>query len=65
MANQPTPIQVQKYLSGVDYPANKDDLVRHAESHGADDRVLEALRSIPERRYEGPNAISKEIAHSG
>ncbi|GDY29017.1 DUF2795 domain-containing protein [Gandjariella thermophila] len=65
MANQPTPIQVQKFLSGVDYPASKEDLVRHAEQHGADRQVLDALRSIPERRYNGPNAISKEIAHSG
>jgi hypothetical protein len=65
MADRPTPIQVQKYLSGVDYPAGKHDLVRHAEQQGADERVLRALRSIPERRYDGPNAISKELAHTG
>ncbi len=28
------PIQVQKFLGGMNYPANKDEIVKHAESKG-------------------------------
>lgn len=60
MAN-PNPIEIQKYLSGVDYPANRDALVRHAREQGADKSLLDALEKIPDREYEGPAGISKEI----
>ncbi|PXY23521.1 DUF2795 domain-containing protein [Prauserella sp. PE36] len=59
---QPNPIQMQKYLAGVDYPCSRDDLVEHARSKGADDDVLEHLRSLPERTYDGPNAVSAEYS---
>ncbi|NKZ02259.1 DUF2795 domain-containing protein [Actinomadura latina] len=45
----------------MDYPASKDDLVRHARDHGADDHIVEALQSMPDREYDGPSGVSKEI----
>ncbi|WP_019813462.1 DUF2795 domain-containing protein [Saccharomonospora saliphila] len=62
--SQPNPIQMQKYLSGVDYPCSRDDLVRHARDQGADDEVLDHLRNIPDRTYDGPNAVSAEFSRS-
>jgi hypothetical protein len=58
----PNPIQVQKYLGGIDYPASKDDIVSAAESSGADDDVLEALRSIPDQEYDAPTAVSSAVS---
>jgi hypothetical protein len=55
------PIELQKYLSGVDYPAKRDDLVRAAERNGADQGTLDVLRALPDRSYEGPSGVSKEI----
>jgi hypothetical protein len=55
-------IEVQKYLSGVDYPATKEQLVEHARSRGADERVLEALNRLPDGQYDGPNAVSSAVA---
>jgi hypothetical protein len=55
------PIQLQKYLRGIEYPARKEDLIRHAEQHGADGHVLATLRAIPEREYNGPNAVSEAV----
>ncbi|GAA4295936.1 DUF2795 domain-containing protein [Actinokineospora soli] len=52
------PIEMQKYLSGVDYPCSKSDLVEHARANGADDEVLSGLEAIPDRDYNGPNAVS-------
>jgi hypothetical protein len=55
------PVQVEKYLKGVDYPANKNDLVKHAQQQGADQQVLETLKQLPDRTFEGPAGVSKAI----
>lgn len=55
------PIELQKYLAGVDYPAQRDDLVQAAEKNGADADTLDILRGLPDRTYEGPSGVSKEI----
>ena len=57
------PIQLEKYLKGVDYPASKNDLIKHAQQNGADQRVLDTLKQLPDRSYEGPAGISKAIGN--
>jgi hypothetical protein len=58
-----SPIDIQKALSGMDYPASKDQIVQHAESHGADQEVLDALKGIDDREYEGPSGVSSAVFH--
>lgn len=65
MADAPNPIQLQKHLKGVDYPAGKSDLIQTARDHGADDNVINALERIPDRQYDGPNAVSKAVTQAG
>ncbi|MBE3560895.1 MAG: DUF2795 domain-containing protein [Ktedonobacteraceae bacterium] len=55
------PVQVEKFLKGLDYPASKQDIVKHAQQHGADQNVLEALKQMPDRTFEGPTGISQAI----
>lgn len=55
------PIQVQKHLKGMDYPANKEDLIKHAKEHGADDNLQSLLEELPEDKYETPADVSKAI----
>ena len=55
------PVQVEKYLKGVDYPANKNDLVKHAQQQGADQRVLETLKQLPDQTFGGPVGVGKAI----
>jgi hypothetical protein len=55
------PIQLQKHLSGLDYPASKQDLVRHARQRGADEDALDALESLPRDRFNSPNDVSEAI----
>ena len=57
------PIQLQKFLGGVDYPASKDDLLKKAEEHGADEEVLQALRDLPDREYDAPTAVTKAASN--
>jgi len=57
-----SPIEIQKYLGGIDYPATKDKLVEHARSKGADEDLLRRLSSLPDREYDGPNAVSAQFS---
>ncbi|MFF9199383.1 DUF2795 domain-containing protein [Streptomyces sp. NPDC014779] len=56
-----SPIDVQKALKGAEYPAKGDDLVSLAERNGADDRVVERLRSSGTKRYDGPDDVQKAL----
>ncbi len=62
MTDRPNPIQRQTVLRGVDYPASRDDLVRHAEQQGADEEVLEGLRQMEDRDHDGPHAVSQSFS---
>jgi hypothetical protein len=60
--SQSNPVQIQKYLSGVDYPVTKEQLLEKARDNGAGEDVLAALEKLPERDYNGPNAVSAEVS---
>ena len=55
-------IEVQKALGGVSYPATRDSLVEHARGKQAGEDILDALRGIPDREYDGPNEVGKAVA---
>ncbi|MCW3820344.1 DUF2795 domain-containing protein [Micromonospora sp. DR5-3] len=55
------PIQLQKFLRGVDYPADKDTLVERARANGADDRVLDTLRRLRADSFNSPNDVSEVL----
>ncbi len=57
-------IEAQRFLSGVDYPASKQELVEHARRQGAGDDIVRELEAIADREYDGPNAVSEEVAKS-
>jgi hypothetical protein len=65
MSDVPNPIEIQKHLSGVDYPVTRDELVSTAEDEGADDPVLDALRRLPEGEYDSPTAVSSAVSDLG
>lgn len=62
MSDAPNPIELQKALGGVDYPASSQDLVDAAEGNGADDSVLDALRNLPDKEFESPVQVSEAIS---
>jgi len=53
------PIQLQKFLGGIEYPASKQTLIDTAKEHGADDDVLEVLNGLPDQEYDAPTAVVK------
>ena len=61
MGAKVNPGQVQKFLGVVDYPARREDLVRAAEQHGADENVRTLLQQLPDEAYETPADVSQVI----
>ncbi|MEA5619198.1 DUF2795 domain-containing protein [Cronbergia sp. UHCC 0137] len=56
------PVEVQKHLKGVDYPAEKQELIKHAQQQGADKQVLSLLEQLPEgEEYGDPTELNKAI----
>ncbi len=55
------PIQVQKFLKGVDYPCRKQDLLNQAKAEGADENVLQTLQQMPGERFNSPNDVAQAI----
>lgn len=58
---EPSPIDVQKSLKGLDFPASKEDILAKAQEGGASEDILAELEQIPEREYQTPADISKEL----
>jgi hypothetical protein len=54
-----SPIDIQKALKGMDYPATKQQILEHAK--GGDKDVLDALQKIDDREYEGPSGVSAAV----
>ncbi|MFF5173411.1 DUF2795 domain-containing protein [Micromonospora sp. NPDC000089] len=50
---------VLRYLSSLDFPAGKDDVVREAEREGAPPDVLKALRALPPVDYANGNQVAR------
>jgi predicted outer membrane protein len=53
------PIQIQKYLKGVDYPASKRALLDKARSMGADENICQSLEQLPEEDFQTPADVSQ------
>lgn len=55
------PIDIQKHLKEMDYPASKEDLINHAQEHGADENICAVLNELPEEEYHSAADVSKAI----
>lgn len=46
-----SPANVTTYLKGIDYPANKEQLVQQAQKNGAESAVMDVLNNMPDQEY--------------
>ncbi len=53
------PIQIQKYLKGVDYPATREELIENARKLGADDSICASLEQLPDEDFQTPADVSQ------
>ena len=56
------PVEIQKHLKGVDYPANKQELTKHAKKQGADKEIISLLEKLPDdEEFDSPADLNKAI----
>ncbi len=55
------PIQLQKSLKGVKYPASKQDLLNASKENKAEDNVRSALEKLPDEKFNRPSDVSKAL----
>ncbi len=54
-----SPANVQTYLKGIDYPADKEKLISTARDNQAPPEVMDILKKLPGDRYGGPQDVMK------
>jgi hypothetical protein len=64
MAENPTPIELQKYLGGVDYPVSKENLVATARDNGAPEDLVSALENAGPDSFDSPTDVSSAVSGS-
>jgi hypothetical protein len=59
-----SPTDVTHHLKGIDFPAGKQDLLKHAKQQGADGTILELIGKMPDDRYETMADVMKGVGKS-
>ncbi len=60
-AGHVSPAIVEKYLKGMHYPAQKKNLLDSAEGKDAPSDVIGLINKLPDKTYNSPIYITKEI----
>ncbi|MEV0973444.1 DUF2795 domain-containing protein [Microtetraspora glauca] len=50
-----------KWLSDAEYPANRENLLAHAETKSAPDAVIEAVRQLPELKFHNVGEVAEAL----
>ena len=58
------PIEVQKHLKGINYPASKEDLTSTAKSNEAPNELVERLENLPDQQFSGPDDVQEALKRS-
>lgn len=58
------PGQVSKYLDGLSFPAEKEEVVKQAEANQADAKIVAALKKLPPGVYNSANEVAEKVGAS-
>lgn len=56
------PIQIQKFLKGLDYPVSKKAIIDQARKNKADKETMDILNHLEDKEYQRPTEVSKAVA---
>ncbi|WP_185961225.1 DUF2795 domain-containing protein [Telmatospirillum sp. J64-1] len=59
-----SPSNIAHFLKNMDFPAKKDDLVKHAKGNDADKDVLDVLQQMPQREYGNMADVMKGLGET-
>ena len=55
------PEDAHQYFEGVDYPANKEDLISAAEANGAPDALVQRIGTLGRAEYSSSEDVVEEL----
>lgn len=56
-----SPVELERYLDGMTFPAKKNDLRRKALDNHAPDVVIDIINNLPERSFTSPVDINRAM----
>ncbi len=59
-----SPVQMQKHLKGVNYPASKGDLVARAQQNNASGEIVDKIRQLPADSFNGPKDVMRALGRT-
>ena len=63
MQKWPSPFRIQRCLRGLRYPADKDQVIAHAQRNLADEEVIRALSTLGERQSMSPTELAASLGN--
>ena len=55
------PDEAKQFIEGVEYPANKDEIISSAESNGAPESVVEAIGRLPTPEFASAEDVVADL----
>ena len=52
---------MQQYLQGINFPAQKDEVASQAESNGAPQDFVQQIKNAATERFNGPQEVLQQI----
>ncbi len=59
--SEASPAEIEEHLSGVDYPAQKQELKQHAQNEDAPNEVMQVIDQMPDQEYNSPADVAKGV----
>ena len=59
------PLQVQKCVENMDFPASKQQLLDFAQQHHDPPEIIDALYRLPDRRFATSADVSQTVGWNG
>jgi hypothetical protein len=52
---------MQQYLQGIDFPANKEEVASGAEGNGAPQDFVDGIRNAAQNQFNGPQEVLQAV----
>lgn len=56
-----TGVQLQEYLTKLDYPVSRADLIRWWQENGGSTEMLELLKALPAEEFDSPAELAEAL----
>lgn len=55
------PQDIQKYLQGINFPAEKQDVASQAEGNGAPQGIVDKIKNAAQQKFGGPQEVIQAV----